>query len=278
MKKIITFLFVCLSVHAISQTSIHFVNGGYGYTDLASSPNSFQKLMPNSSILSDAIQDNNYFDSDYRTPNMSFGYQGQLALEFNSKKGGKLGFPNASYRVGIGFNSTNSLSYNISKSATGRYDTLTSSNTGDQTLVDTTYNEFYGFNYDTRGIFITGEYLLSTNIEKRFVIKVGVGFQTGFTTNASSTAYATANNANYQYETYNYTASQEIVTNQTASHVNVFLPIELDYTICKKPSSFFNHLHFTFSLKPTLNYTNIPELGAATNNYTLFSGGIRYAI
>lgn len=110
--------------------------------------------------------------------------------------------------LGLGTGSTTVGNLSRYYSATGRYDTLVSQQTGESMYVDTTYARFFNFNAYTRLTSVQVGYELHTRNDKRFHLYTGANLSVAFSgkTRVSASDYVNSTSINQEYaskfETY----------------------------------------------------------------------------
>ncbi|MES2798696.1 MAG: hypothetical protein V4638_01650 [Bacteroidota bacterium] len=218
-----------------------------------------QKFAPSSSIL--ARDFTGFSQSGYGYLNSSQLLAASLGLSFKN-------LPYMTLRLGLNYSDRNSFYGSLSKSETGRYDTLTSSATGQQYFQDTTRFSMAYFNHSSQIISFDASILFRTNPEKRWSIYGGVGYTAGIGFNSFSSIgyseYTYGQNYGYGGESPNAVSINETFKNKSYFTHTIYLPMGVDFRIGKK-REFWNRLHLFYEIKPSITFNHIPELGTSTH-------------
>jgi hypothetical protein len=278
--QLLCFYFLCTGVlfaqdevKSIRISEFHFQNGigfnssqHYGLGD-------FMLLAPNSVLLNNDLtgfQSNNYF--------MFNGSQGsnyqslQLGLSFKKS-------PSPIWRIGISNVSLGSISRDFSKTTTTTYDTLTSSQTGQQYFLDSTYSENYNMRYSAQQLRLETSLIYRTDPTKRWSVYTGLGASFGVSYNAQTVVeYTSYNNASTMSEYYSTTeqgeSKLEYFENKMNFSTSIFIPMGVDFRMGKN-REFWKRLHLYYEMKPSITYTAIPELKRITTVNLINSFGIK---
>ena len=225
----------------------------------------FQRLAPNSTLL----------QSDFTGFNMGNNYMFYRPFSFGSASYNSLQLgltlknnPSLLWRIGISHGSTGDISNWANRNRTAPYDTLTSSQTGEQYFIDSTYSENYFMSYSAQQLRLESSVIFRTNPAKRWSIYAGAGMSFGVSYKAETYinyfAYSSnsAYNANYDYAS-NVQSSSEHFRNKMSISTSVFVPMGIDFRIGKN-REFWKRLHVYYEMKPSLTVTSIPELRTST--------------
>jgi hypothetical protein len=297
MRKSI-FLFVLLTVSLVSfgqQATNNVIKGFrineysvqigmFGGSSASSSLSDFNILAPNSVLLNSNIIPNtdSYAPYFYRSfPNSSFS--AMLGLQFSDKQRTKYN-KYFQLRVGITYSNSSTLSGSLYSSETKPYDTLTSSQTGQLTYIDSVLNRNIGMTYSSEQLRLDGSLIFRTNPEARWSLYSGIGLTAGFSFNANTTVlYYT----NYNIESRNPDGSRtyidfydgetkkETFSNKNNFAFSAYIPLGINLRLGKK-TEFWKKVNLFYEIRPSVNVTYIPELKTVTNTY--FQQGIGFKI
>lgn len=233
----------------------------------------YKTLAPNSELLANdfsTFQGNDYFI--FNGPSSSSYQSIQLGLTFKSN-------PNPLWRIGISHISLGDISKGFSKSTIVPYDTLTSSQTGQQYFLDSTYSENYNMNYSAQQLRLETSLIYRTNPENRWSVYAGIGLSFGLSYNAStridynSYSYSSSYDQSYDYSNLGQD-KREYFENKSNWSTSVFVPMGIDFRLGKK-REFWKRLHLYHEMKPSITYTTIPEVKRLTNVNIVNSLGLK---
>jgi len=209
-------------------------------------------------------------------------FSAMLGLQFSDKQKTSLK-TNPLLRLGISYFSGTALTGSLYKEDRKRYDTLTSTQTGQTIYMDSVTTESYGMNYSYEQLRIDGSFIFRTNPSARWTIYSGIGVTAGISINAQTDIYHSidkhteqANNGNYS--SYSYTGMEtfdrEKIRNKTNFGISSYIPLGIDLRIGNK-KEFWKRLHLFYELKPGINITSITELRTITNATLQHGLGLR---
>ena len=157
------------------------------------------------------------------------------------------------------------------------YDTLTSSQTGAQTVLthDTLYR--YSMTNLSKQLRLDAALIFRTNESARWSLYAGVGASLGYTIESTTRIDYTIENVDRPKDKENTIASSqlEIFENKNYLTSSIYAPLGIDFRIGKK-REFWKHLHLTYELKPSINFVAIPEIKTVTVVGMVSTGGLRY--
>jgi hypothetical protein len=252
------------------------IQNGMGFNSMQNySLSDFQSLAQNSMLLKNDLADFNtnsyYMFNGARGTNGSSYQSLQLGLTFNNKA-------NPLWRIGISHGSSNSFSAGFSKDTYTPYDTLTSSQTGEQFYVDSVHSENYFMDYRSQQLRIESSLIYRTNVEKRWSVYAGIGASLGISYNAHThISYSTSDYVSSNYSsTYssNYYDVTEHFRNKMNVSSSVFVPMGIDFRIGKN-KEFWKRLHVYYEMKPSLSFLSVPELRTFTSVNMVNSFGLK---
>jgi hypothetical protein len=260
-------------VKSIRISEFHFQNGigfnsgqHFGLAD-------YKILAPSSELLTNdfsTFQGNEYFI--FNGPTSSSYQTIQLGLTFKSN-------PNPLWRIGISHICLGDISKGFSKSTIVPYDTLTSSQTGQQYFLDSTYSENYNTRYSAQQLRLETSLIYRTDPSKRWSVYTGLGASFGISYNAQTVIeYTSYNNASTMNEYYTTTEQGKNIVEYFQNKMNfstaIFIPMGVDFRMGKN-REFWKRLHLYYEMKPSITYTAIPELKRITTVNLINSFGIK---
>lgn len=240
----------------------------------------FQRINPKSVLLSENMDgytiSNGFMASAGPTFNANLGFNiaNKAKTEYKS---------NTQLRIGITFSEISMSNY-LSKTERKRFDTLTSSQTGQMVFSDSVTYSSYNMNYKTQQLRIDVSIIYRTNPAARWSVFGGIGIEAG----ESIMAYTDINHSEYSTVTpenstsgtsYNANAtyrSERIINKNTYGYAT-YLPMGVDFRIGNK-REFFKQLHLFYEARPFVNYTYIPELGGINSVGIKSALGLRVTI
>ena len=222
----------------------------------------FKILAPNSVILTkdfSLFNQSNWSPLGYRYGmNQSSMYSVQLGLQCAK-------MPKATFRVGITHLSNYGLltaggGYSIS----APFDTLTSSQTGQQTILDTSYTKSYDLNYSNQQLRLDGAVIFRMFPDKRWSLHAGLGASFGYSYRANTNIRYSEYSSTSYISSYSgsYTSEQETFKNKNSLGASLYIPLGIDFGIGKK-RSFWMPFHLYLETRPSLNINSISNLGTS---------------
>jgi hypothetical protein len=227
----------------------------------------FNKLAPGSSILA---KDYTGFSSDYYTGTYTNpSYTGLLGFTFKNK-------PNPLLRLGLGYSTRTLGTGSSSRYDSFHYDTLTSTQTGEQIFLDSTHlQNMYG-GYQSSYLSLDASLIFRTKPAARWSIYGGIGVNVGMAFNNYVDIHFLdehyAPNTNYSQS--NWTHEHERFNQKTHVASTVYIPMGLDFRLGKK-REFLNRLHLFVETRPSMTITAIPSLKTQLTPNITSSLGLR---
>lgn len=217
-----------------------------------------KKFAPNSSILSKDYT--GFGQSGYPYLNNHRSLKVSLGLSFKK-------LPSATLRLGINYANRDLFYGSLWKSETHPYDTLTSSQNGQQYFVDSSriYSTYFMQSSDNLGI--DASLIFRTKPEARWSLFGGIGY--GLAVGINSQTMINYNdlsqiNNPYYYQNETVAYESENFKNKTFFSQSLFLPMGVDFRIGKK-REFWNRLHLFYEINPSITFNHIPEFGTSTH-------------
>ncbi|PWH87144.1 hypothetical protein [Brumimicrobium oceani] len=242
--------------------------------------NDFRELAPESELLQNDMSLINQNQGYSYLSNGSFSVL--LGIQFSDKNKTRYKV-NPLLRLGLTYSSGSRLStYNYGEERTP-FDTLTSSETGNETYIDSVYAERYSMNYNSEQILLNASLIFRTDHEARWSLFSGIGFTAGVSINSSTGIHYFSEDWKEEQSTNEFSVNNqprdiniiddeyENFENKTNYGFSAYIPIGVDFRIGNK-KEFWKKAHLFYEVQPTLNVYTIPELG--TFNSVNFRHGI----
>ncbi len=260
MSQIISIVFFSIVMNSVAQTEnslplyISYDFGLGAINSITFSESFWQKIAPSFQNPNDSLG----FNQNYSAGIISSGFH-QLSFEkeikavyLNSKKLHQtLGFS-------LGFAPQINSSKSFGKQETIFYDTLTSSQTGNQTYLYTTNWNYIGLDYSASRIFFGINMKTFSNDLRRISGGLGFDFNYFFTSNANLSFQTSS----YKENSDIYSSEQEFestftrIENAPIMHGLIMkLPLFLNYRLSKKETSFLSKTWISAQFTPILDWT-----------------------
>lgn len=217
----------------------------------------YRTVLPESPILNKDLSHLNQSKFTYFNSSPLFHINYGFRLSQNEKTEVRL-------RVGISYRnytSDNSAFYFQNSSS---FDTLTSSQTGEETYVDSSYSESLFIDYYGEQIGLDVSYLVALNPNGRWSFYTGIGVEAGMSFNnrldmSHSSYWNTSINEQF-YIPFSNDFNQNFRDFETYKQDNtfygrVYAPIGLDFRLSKK-HEFWKRVHLFTELRPMLEFKN----------------------
>jgi hypothetical protein len=226
----------------------------------------FQALAPNSAFLA-----TDFSSFSLLNRQATVGSFQALSVGIKFKKS------NPTLRLGIAYLMNNNLNMAYEKVIKYAYDTLTSSQTGTQTIL--THDSLYRYSMTnlSKQLRLDAALIFRTNESARWSLYAGVGASLGYTIESTTRIDYTVENVDRPKSKENTIDSRqtEIFENKNYLTSSIYAPLGIDFRIGKK-REFWKHLHLTYELKPSINFVAIPEIKTVTVVGMVSTGGLRY--
>lgn len=297
-KTLLLSFFICLvsflkaqqinedSINRIKISDIYIQGGMYSQKTDSASFNDFRVLAPISELLNKDFSEFEYRGRYYRQLNGTFSII--LGINIPDKKHSKNKI-NTRVRMGFTYLSGMRLFGNLYKREVKPYDTLTSSQTGELTYIDSVIQKSYNIEYSMQQIYYDASIIFRTNPKYLITLYTGLGISAGFSFNSKTNiVYSesrdtrerdTTHNYNYHFYDRNFSDNihNETYSNKNSYSLSAYIPIGLDYRLAKK-NRFWKKVQLCGEIRPGINLTNIPELYKLKKVGVHGLFGIRYTI
>jgi len=263
MRKSVLFSFLFITAFARAQgdritiTDVQITSGGGGGTSIYGDISDFRSLAPNSEILR---KDFSGFDSR-RTMTEGGGSMFQsFQLGFKLPKS-----TSSALRAGITHVAQNNLmSSNGYRSESFPYDTLTSSQTGEQFYIDSMHHEYYDFQYGSRQLLLDASLIFRLQGDRRWSLFGGIGMSVGFSYESfTELTYGEWNfggrSVNQGFDS-NGSRLFERYDHKSGVSASVYLPLGIDFRIGKN-REFWKPIHLFLETRPGFQLNDIPGNG-----------------
>lgn len=295
-----TLLFLLLCLHSLILTAqtnegksplrisdVSFGFGGYSYTDIGLSLYDFKKLAPESELLKTDFTDfnsqgsynNNYYEDDLESQSSVAEVTVGLSKEIMDYKKNHL---YKEFRFGFTYQAGISSSRNYSHQDRTRFDTLISTQTGEEFYVDSVKSSSYNMLYSTEQVRLAASILFRLNPMSRWSLFAGAGLNFGMTINPHteiSYSYSEYISAPVQYPIYHEsknTWKNETFRNKVGMACSGYLIAGIDWRTGNK-RAFWKRLHFSYDVRPVIDFNDIPENNSYTNTAILQQFTFRYS-
>ena len=244
------------------------LQGGFLYSPIESgSLEDFKKLAPQSVLLKNDFS--TFKASNTLSSSRSNIESIQLGILFKNKQ-------NPLLRIGLSHLNYSSLHNNYRKEESFHIDTLTSSQTGQQTFIDSVSSQNYSMDFSSQEIRFDASLIFRTDAAARMSLFGGFGFSIGTTYKTNTTiSYGLDNSSQETYWSGN--SSIESFTTKNFLTSTLYVPMGLDFRIGKN-NAFLKRLHVYYEMKPSFFISSIPELRTFTNVNFIQVLGLKVAL
>lgn len=274
-QYVVVCLLLCFALAAQAQnetpkikiTDAYILTGVQTVPQLAASTADMRTLAPQSVLLQ---QDYTGYESySYN----GYSGNGQVAFRMGLQSIKK---PNRELQLGVSFGSGMQASNTLSFTTSTPYDTFTSSQTGEQIIVDSVYNKHVISNYRTDQLQLDASLIYRTDHSARWSFYGGIGASVGTSLRATTSIYSygtsSANTILTSEDAYSYSfanstfeqGEREEFNNKNVFNASVFIPAGIDFRIGKR-NEFWQQLHLVYELRPNVGVVAIPELDATVS-------------
>lgn len=278
MKKMIFGLLIGAFSGANAQVKIQeiYLQSGAFFGHSSGSLAEFQTLAPNSTILN---QDLSLYEN---WPKYEFNFPGQ---SHNLSVGLKLEkFPKTTLRIGLMHaNQPNLMQTSGSYTESFPYDTLTSSQTGEQFFIDSFSTHSYYAYYSQKQVRVDAALIFRFNASQRWSFFGGIGANFGLSYNGKTevSQHVSPWGDMYNYGYYDYypegSYQKESFENKGGFGFGVYAPLGIDFQVGKN-RDFWKPVHLFMELRPGFNVNQIASLGSTFAAGNFSNVGLRFKI
>ncbi len=187
-------------------------------------------------------------------------------------------------RIGFHFAEGTSFDKSFYKEYDQPFDTLISTQTGQEYLIDTFSRTDYSIRYRSSILCLDISYLLRYNPAARWNVYAGAGIRAGMSIENKLTIdrwqdHGTRIINGDDYYTIDLT-SENLQDNETfflkqGFDLGIYAPLGVDFRVGRK-QGFFKHLHLFYQMNPQLNIQQVPELRTFSDARFHQGAGIRF--
>jgi hypothetical protein len=231
---------------------------GFPYSDV----NDFQKLAPNSILLSKDLSA--YSHGDNSGIGHRRGMNGSMSPSLTLMAGLKFrGMEHSSLRIGIGYASGTNFSSDYTLETTSIYDTLISSKTAQKIYAQSSTIDRYSMKSSYEQLRLDVSYVLKAKLGRRFSFYTGLGATAGISFN-NITEIQHTNHVYYDgYKDDTSITGTESFHTKDAAAFSTYIPLGLNFRLGHR-REFFKRISIFAETRPTVNFINIPELKTYT--------------
>lgn len=280
MKKAILFTVVFFTQHVFAQTEhvriteVQVLTGAGTGSSAYGSFADFRSMAPGSRLLQ---KDFSGFDS---RPEMSgdadFFQSFQLGLKLPKVS-------NAILRAGVSHVIQSAImNRSGTRSTSAPYDTLTSSQTGEQFYIDSTHFENYRFRYGNKQLRIDGSLIYRLHGDRRWSIYGGIGASVGLAySSTTELEYSTWNfigdGSKHDHGVETDNAVLERFENNSQFAASIYLPFGIDFRVGRN-REFWKLVHVFLEMRPAFRLNTLPGNGLRTGVGSGSGLGVRVCI
>lgn len=258
--------------------SVQVQFGAMEVQNKSASPLTFSNWAPGSDLPQQAVQS---FGNMKNFGGHRSGGAHELLFTFGktpTEKGGMA----IQYRIGLMTSSFDMYSYSTSRKTTTPYDTLTSGQNGENTLLDMVNHTDYNFSMHTRQTSIDMNVLLSTNRDARLNFYFGAGLNVGFSWNTVELS----RHERVTVESHdNGTYHKRLTDDRDRERFNLdggftyslSVPVGASFNL-GKTNKFWSRLAMTAELRPGYNFSTLEQKGLVGSGYVTRSLGVKFKL
>ncbi|MGI9191226.1 MAG: hypothetical protein ACR2IL_03825 [Chitinophagaceae bacterium] len=235
----------------------------------------WQRMAPGSSLLPTLSKDLSSFDQMNSEINGGNVWSANLGLQFSDRAGMRYN-RNPLLRIGIQYQGATVLSQSFRKETTYAHDTLTSSQTGEQTYVDSIQIDHYDINYRQKRLMLDASLIFRTKSQSRWGLFAGIGMSLGASfRNQTELNYSMYKGTNGIIPIHNMAFHNMFGNNNDKRHEHfantasfagaLYIPLGASFRLSNK-HEFWNKISLTLETRPGLYWSGIPELTTTTLN------------
>jgi len=260
-------------IKRVQVTDVHLTGGFILATRPTWNTQDFINLAPNSPFANEDLtgfSKNDFSMYSYNNRGTSKQLSAMIGLSFKKRDGST---PSGSplLRLGVTYRYENLLSGSMYRQDQFAYDTLISSSTGSSYYLDSIRTYRYNMNHFVQQLHIDASLVYRTNTNRRASIYGGVGFTAGMGVNPTTeiigqeSAYTEIQNSSSGFQQTSYSNTEVYrVRNKSAFGGSLYLPLGVDLKFSTK-NEFWKRVHWTFELRPAVNFFASPEVGVLTS-------------
>ncbi|HOZ41458.1 MAG TPA: hypothetical protein PLL25_11675 [Flavobacteriales bacterium] len=248
--------------------SIHVAGGSYFVKDATLFRNDIAALVP---IL--GLDDRNLMEYRFTDETFATGL-GVFEIAVGYHPFGDTERRGPEVRAGISYAGTQNLRAGLDRTTRAPYDTLTSSQTGDQTFVDSVFSDRIRVQHTAQRVGLNAAIIWRSS--GRWSVYGGVGVAGGPVLNARTEVWQDGNRdvAEREESTDDVDLiapwdlplpnTSEVYRNATGWWFSMYVPFGIDLQLARK-KTFLSRVHFLIEVRPQLAHQGTPELGTRTS-------------
>jgi hypothetical protein len=254
-------------------TDMYVLSGVFEQNSTAGTLSDFQTLAPNSLLLKQDLNDFKSSLGNWSGSNIVFA--ASLGIQLRDPSSERF-LKNLKWRVGFSYNAGTALTSGLSYFKRTVYDTLTSSETGNETYVYDTDSRGYNMRYSAEHLRLENALYYGFNPSDRWALFVGLGFNIGLSynnvveINYSESHYNDGPKSNTDNSSSGLYSSERF-NQKSKLNGSAFLPLGIDFRIGKK-NEFWKRMHLYYEFRPAVQFLSIHALGNYA--YTVLQQGI----
>ena len=248
--------------------SIHVAGGSYFVKDATLFRNDIAALVP---IL--GLDDRNLMEYRFTDETFATGL-GVFEIAVGYHPFGDTERRGPEVRAGISYAGTQNLRAGLDRTTRAPYDTLTSSQTGDQTFVDSVFSDRIRVQHTAQRVGLNAAIIWRSS--GRWSVYGGVGVAGGPVLNARTEVWQDGNRDVAEREDNTEDVdliapwdlplpnTSEVYRNATGWWFSMYVPFGIDLQLARK-KTFLSRVHLLMEVRPQLAHQGTPELGARTS-------------
>lgn len=235
----------------------------------------WQRMAPGSSLLPNLSKDLSNFTQSNSELNGGNVWSANLGLQFSDRAGMRYN-RNPLLRLGIQYQGATVLSQSFHKQLTYAHDTLTSSQTGEQTYVDSVQIDHYDISYRQKRLMLDASLIFRTKSESRWGLYAGIGMSLGASfrnqTDMDYSMYKGVSGVARMHDMFfsnmfgnDNDRRHEHFANTSSFAGALYIPLGASFRLSNK-HDFWRKISLILETRPGLYWSGIPELTSTTLN------------
>ena len=274
-------------IKKVQVTDFYITGGGLLTTMPTWNIDDFRTLAPQSTFANEDLS--NFSEQNYYSFMDPFGSHNSrqlsmmIGMNFADKSGTTIK-GNPHLRLGVTYRSGSLLQGSMSRTESFTFDTLVANNSGSTFLQDSVNYINYNMNYATQQIQVDASVLFRTSPERRASLFGGIGIAAGVGINSRTEIYrsesdyveisGTGVNTTGYGSSYGGTNDLERTKNGAIFGSSIYVPMGVDLKFSMK-NEFWKRVHWSFELRPAMNFMASPELGLLTTFSSYHGVGLK---
>lgn len=261
-----------------SVSSVYLAGGGWFTNDQPLFPADLHRLAPGSALLASDLADHRFYSDPFAVGSGAF----EMGIGLHPFRSAARSGPEL--RLGFLYGGRDYRSASYSRRITTPWDTLTSSQTGEQYIIDSVHRSTYWIDHSAERFGLNASLVWRTR--GRWSVYGGFGLAGGISLNArtelSYSEYSRlegqyANQYGDPFNDYPSTMPRETFRNGTGWWLATSAPFGLDFRMARR-SEFWRRMHLYMEWSPQLLIQSSPELGTRTGFGMRTAFGLRFEV